>query len=125
MFSRGIATNQKQAQQEDKHDNAHCSPLVMVPGYDRYPENIIKAERTGHWNLHLQAVFDMLPYQSASGHHPFFLQANNSVLVNALWKSIHELQQEPSKDVRYVLDSGALLHRLPWPRGSTYDGYCF
>ena len=45
-------------------------------------------------------------------------------MVNALWKSIHELQQEPSKDVRYVLDGGALLHCLPWPRGSTYDGVC-
>ena len=37
-FSRGIATNQKQSQQEEKHDNAHCSPLVTVPGYDQYPE---------------------------------------------------------------------------------------
>ncbi len=27
----------------------------------------IKAERTGNWNLHLQAVLDMLPYFAASG----------------------------------------------------------
>ena len=34
-------------------------------------KNFVKAERRGHWNLHLQAVFDMLPYHSASGHCPF------------------------------------------------------
>ena len=34
-------------------------------------KKFIKAEWTGHWNLHLQAGFDMLPYHSASGHYPF------------------------------------------------------
>ena len=38
-----------------------------------------------------------------------------------MWKSIHESQQEPSEDVQYGLDGGALLHRLPWPQGSKYD----
>ena len=28
----------------------------------------IKAERTGNWELHLQAVYDMLPFFTASGH---------------------------------------------------------
>ena len=28
----------------------------------------IKAERIGNWNLHLQAVQEMLPYSTASGH---------------------------------------------------------
>ena len=28
----------------------------------------IKAERTGNWELHLQALYDMLPYLAASGH---------------------------------------------------------
>ena len=48
-----------------------------------------------------------------SSFHP--LQPNKPVLANALWKSIHESQQEPSKDVQYVLDGGTLLHCLPWP----------
>ena len=56
------------------------------------------------------------------------LQANKPVLANVLanawWKSIHESQQEPSEDVQYVLDGGALLHRLPWPQGSIYDDVC-
>jgi hypothetical protein len=28
----------------------------------------IRAERTGNWNLHLQAIQEMLPYRAASGH---------------------------------------------------------
>ena len=32
-----------------------------------------------------------------------------------------EEQGNPSGYVQYVLDGGALLHRVPWPRGSTYE----
>ena len=52
------------------------------------------------------------------------LQANKPILANALWKSIHESQREPSEDVQYLLDGGALLHRQPWPQGSIYDDVC-
>ena len=31
---------------------------------------------------------------------------------------------EPSGDVQYVLDGGALLHIIPWERGSTNDEIC-
>ncbi len=31
----------------------------------------IRAERTGNWNLHLQAVSEMLPYLAASGHNNY------------------------------------------------------
>ena len=43
VFRIGIATNQKQTQQqEEKHDNGYCSPLVTLPGYDQYPEKKCK-----------------------------------------------------------------------------------
>ena len=48
------------------------------------------------------------------------LQPNKAVLADYLWKSMKEEQRNPSGDVQYVLDGGALLHRVPWPRGSTY-----
>ena len=32
-----------------------------------------------------------------------------------------EEQRNPRGDVQYVLGGGALLHRVPWPRGSTYE----
>ena len=53
---------------------------------------------------------------------PLPLQANTPVLADVLWKYMKEEQHEPTGDVQYVRDGGALLHRLPWPRGSTYDG---
>ena len=49
------------------------------------------------------------------------LQPNKAVLTDYLWKSMKEEQRNPSGDVQYVLDGGALLHRVPWPRGSTYE----
>ena len=69
----------------------------------------IKAERTGNWNLHLHAVYDMLPYFAAAGHNMYaksayiylqlmfestFLprQANKPALANAIWERTKELQ---------------------------------
>ena len=52
------------------------------------------------------------------------LQANKAILTDVLWKSIEQQQRQPSSDVQHVLDGGALLHSLPWPRGSTYDSMC-
>lgn len=49
------------------------------------------------------------------------LQANKAVLADVLWKSINEKQREPCGTVQYVLDGGAPLHCLAWPRGSTSD----
>ena len=52
------------------------------------------------------------------------LQANKPVLPNTLWQFIHESQREPGKYVQHVLDSVALLHCVPWPLGSVYNGVC-
>ena len=49
------------------------------------------------------------------------LKPNKAVLADYLWKSMKEEQRNPSGDVQYFLDGGALLHRVPWPRGSTYE----
>lgn len=53
------------------------------------------------------------------------LKTNKAVLADVLWKSLSEEQREPIGDqVQYVLDGGALLYRIPWPRDSTYDSVC-
>ncbi|RUM44712.1 MAG: hypothetical protein DSY80_04115, partial [Desulfocapsa sp.] len=54
------------------------------------------------------------------------LQANKAVLADALWKAVEikGVQREPGGDIQYIIDGGALLHRIPWPRGSTYDSVC-
>ena len=49
------------------------------------------------------------------------LQPNKAVLADYLWKLTKEEQRNPNGDVQYVLDGGALLPRVQWPRGSTYE----
>lgn len=46
--------------------------------------NFIKGERTGNWSLHMQSLYDMLPYFAASGH-------------NMYLKSVHLHIQKMSK----------------------------
>ncbi len=40
-----------------------------------------------------------------------------SVLTEAMWSKFPPDLECPSVEVQYVLDGGALLHRIPWPRG--------
>ena len=49
------------------------------------------------------------------------LMASKSTLADALWKIIKCTQRRPCGKVQYILDGGALLHCLPWPRGSTFE----
>ena len=46
------------------------------------------------------------------------LSANKSLLADALWSP--SCFSEPCPDVTYVLDGGALLHRIPWFCGETW-----
>ena len=49
------------------------------------------------------------------------LQPNKAILADYLGKSMKEEKRNPSGDVQYVIDGGALLHRVPWRRGSTFE----
>lgn len=52
-------------------------------------------------------------------------QACKSTLAEVIWKipAIANNATIPNI-VTHVIDGGHLLHRLPWPRGSTYDDIC-
>jgi len=46
-------------------------------------------------------------------------QPEKPALVEALWAKLSpEANMQPEGCVQCVLDGGALLHRVPWPRGS-------
>ena len=49
--------------------------------------------------------------------------ANKATVGDALWKLTPQDKGKPP-DAVHVLDGGALLHRIPWNRGSTYDDIC-
>ena len=48
------------------------------------------------------------------------------VLADAMWAKLSSTATSgPERDVQYIFDGGALLHRIPWPRGSaTYQDIC-
>ncbi|CAH3108670.1 unnamed protein product, partial [Porites lobata] len=50
-------------------------------------------------------------------------QPQKPVLADAIWAKLSSnATSGPEGDVQHVLDGGALLHRIPWPRGSaTYQ----
>lgn len=50
--------------------------------------------------------------------------ANKASLADALWKLMPSNTPVPSGEVQYILDGGALLHRIPWKNGFTYDEIC-
>ena len=40
-------------------------------------------------------------------------------LADAIWSTLSpDAKTGPTTQVHYVLDGGALLHRVPWPRGN-------
>ena len=51
------------------------------------------------------------------------LKANKPVLADAIWSTTKESQtaNDPGRSAYFVIDGGALLHRVVWPRGLTYN----
>ena len=49
------------------------------------------------------------------------LQANKAVHADVGYSGNPDEQRKPSENAHSNLDGGALLHRVPWPRGSTYE----
>ena len=48
-------------------------------------------------------------------------QANKASLADSLWSTTIDVSPKPSQQVQYVLDEGALLHKIPWTKGSSWD----
>ena len=51
-------------------------------------------------------------------------QQGKSQLADELWSGMPKGMSLPLGEVQYVLDGGALLHRVVWNRGLTYDEIC-
>ena len=71
--------------------------------------------------------YELCSYPVALFDSPLTLrQPQKPVLADALWKKLSSnATSGPAGDVQHVLDGGALLHRIPWPRGSaTYQDIC-
>ena len=54
------------------------------------------------------------------------MKANKPVLADAMWSMTKESQtaNDPGGSTYFVIDGGAFLHRVVWPRGLTYNASC-
>ena len=54
-----------------------------------------------------------------------FRPADKTALANAIWSLGNcSIQEQISDSVKYVIDGGSLLQRLPWTYGETFGGIC-
>ena len=51
------------------------------------------------------------------------LSPNKAALADAVWKQVPDMPS-PATPAQYVLDGGALLHRILWPSGEKFDSIC-
>lgn len=51
-------------------------------------------------------------------------EASKSTLADALWKCMPADTPVSTGNAQYILDGGALLHRVPWSKGDTYGDIC-
>ena len=63
--------------------------------------------------IHPTWLFDYLPREP-----------NKAALDDVLWKMVKLNQTDPTGDLHYVLDGGALLQCLPWSTGQTFESIC-
>ena len=52
------------------------------------------------------------------------MPANKPALADAIWVLKPKDVVEPTGLSQYVLDGGSLVNRIPWQRGTTYNGIC-
>ena len=45
------------------------------------------------------------------------LKPQKPALADAIWAKLSSDATGPKDEVQYVLDGGAVLHWIPWPRG--------
>ena len=73
-------------------------------------------------NSQLEELFqyELCTYPTALFNSPFMLRQPQKVaLADALWtKLTPEAKTQPKGNIQHMLDRGAALHRVPWPRGS-------
>ncbi len=97
-----------------KGEHVNIDPHLLFQRQLTVRERCVMSHHTSLFQYEL-CTYPAALFESSS----LSLQLNKAVLADYLWKSMKEEQRNPSGDVQYVLDGGALLHRVPWPRGST------
>ena len=66
--------------------------------------------------------YELCSYPPALFESPDLMRSGNkATLADNLWSTAIEESPKPPDQVQYVLDGGALLHRIPWKKGTSWD----
>lgn len=97
-----------------KDEEVHVDPLLL------FQRLVTAGTRCGD----LTEVFryELCSYPPAMFESPQMMRpANKAILADSLWSSVIEAAPKPPDQAQFVLDGGALLHRIPWTKGSSWD----
>ena len=82
----------------------------------------VAAERTD--NIDPETIFkhELTTIPKALAETPELLhEAQKSTLADTIWSAVNQNTVSIPDDVRFLLDGDALLHRIPWSRGASYE----
>ena len=69
--------------------------------------------------------FELWSYPPALFESSLFLrEAHKPAIANAIWDCLPQCKTQVTGIVKFVLDGGSLLQRIPWTRGTTYGEIC-
>ena len=75
----------------------------------------------GNSDLESALKYELCSYPPALFESPELLnEAQKSTLTEFIWSNFNIEAIQAPKQVKYVIDGGALLHRIPWVRGSSF-----
>ena len=96
--------------------------IVQFEPHILFQKLAVAAERTD--NIDPETIFkhELTTIPKALAETPELLhEAQKSTLADTLWTAANLDAASIPDNVRYVLDGGALLHRIPWSRGASYE----
>ena len=96
--------------------------IVQFEPHILFQKLAVAAERTD--NIDPETIFkhELTTIPKALAETPELLhEAQKSTLADTIWSAVNQNTVSIPDDVRFVLDGGALLHRIPWSQGATYE----
>ena len=76
---------------------------------------------TAKTDLESALTYELCTFQKALFETPDLLhEAKKLTLADSIWTSARQKSASLPESAQFVLDGGAFLHRIPWPRGSTF-----
>ena len=100
---------------------SHIQLLCIQPCFHICPSFFLYPLSFSHPSFSILAVALKSTYPQALFESVDYLnEAQKSNLADAIWAVNTNQEVILPKNVDYVLDGGALLHRIPWINGSTY-----